>query len=157
VVASVERDEPLEPALADAARQLDAGFPATALLGLKDTFVYTPDCYFSELKPLWARAYRDLGRPQLVAKLDLMADRHDSLPSPDRSFRAGLRDVVPDRYKCDSRLSPHDQFAPLCSYFLRNNWFCGWLALLPGYSGYGAYPHTSGRAKIKSGAVNWTL
>lgn len=80
VVARVEFDEPLEPALADAAQQLDAGYPATALLGLKDTFVYTPVCYFAELKPLWARAYRDLGRPQLVATLDLMTAMYDGLP-----------------------------------------------------------------------------
>lgn len=80
VVARVEFDEPLAPALADAAQQLDAGYPATALLGLKDTFVYTPVCYFAELKPLWVRAYRDLGRPQLVATLDLMTAMYDGLP-----------------------------------------------------------------------------
>jgi hypothetical protein len=37
-------------------RALDAGHPATALLGLKDTFVNSPTCYFADLKPLWARA-----------------------------------------------------------------------------------------------------
>jgi hypothetical protein len=80
VVARVELDEPLEPALADAARQLDAGCPATALLGIEDTFVSTPPCYFADLRPLWARAYRELGRPQLVAALDLMAAMYGSLP-----------------------------------------------------------------------------
>jgi hypothetical protein len=80
VVARVELDEPLEPALVDAARHLDAGYPATALLGLKDTFVYTPVCYFPKLKPLWARAYRDLGRSQLVTNLDVMTAIYDNVP-----------------------------------------------------------------------------
>jgi hypothetical protein len=50
------------------------------LLGLEDTFVSTPPCYFAELRPLWARAYRELGRPQLVATLDLMAALYGGLP-----------------------------------------------------------------------------
>jgi hypothetical protein len=84
VVADVDlRNELLEPALADAARALDAGHPATALLGLKDTFVNSPSCYFADLKPLWARAYRDLGRPQFAERLDLMA--HTSLHRSIRS------------------------------------------------------------------------
>ncbi|GAA0937027.1 hypothetical protein [Nonomuraea longicatena] len=80
VVALVDQDEPLEPALADAARWLDAGRPATALLGLKDTYVNTPLCLFAELKPLWARAYTDLGRPQYAARLDVMARMYGALP-----------------------------------------------------------------------------
>jgi hypothetical protein len=62
-------DEPLEPVLDDATRLLDAGYPASALVGLKDTFYYSAE-RFLELKPLWARAYRDLGRPQLAEALD---------------------------------------------------------------------------------------
>lgn len=80
VVARVELDEPLEPALTDAAAHLDAGYPATALLGIKDTFVNTPLCYFTELKSLWAMAYRELGRPELIAGVDAMADMYESLP-----------------------------------------------------------------------------
>jgi hypothetical protein len=73
VVADVGlRNEPLEPVLAAAARSLDSGHPATALLGLKDTFVNAPSCYFGYLKPLWAQAYRDLGRPEFAERLDLM-------------------------------------------------------------------------------------
>ncbi|MEU5646149.1 hypothetical protein [Streptomyces milbemycinicus] len=62
----------LEPALADAERLLDTGHPATALLGLKDIFVNAPSGHFADLKPLWARAYRDLGRPEYAERLDLM-------------------------------------------------------------------------------------
>lgn len=65
-------EETLEPALADAARSLDAGCPATALLGLKDSFVDTPSDALEPAKPLWARAYNDLGRPELAKRLDLM-------------------------------------------------------------------------------------
>ncbi|MDG4791640.1 hypothetical protein O7626_38075 [Micromonospora sp. WMMD1102] len=73
VVADVRlRNEPLQPVLSAAARALDAGHPATALLGLKDTFVNAPSCYFGDLKPLWARAYQDLGRPEFAERLDLM-------------------------------------------------------------------------------------
>ncbi|HEX6684380.1 MAG TPA: hypothetical protein VF062_16375 [Candidatus Limnocylindrales bacterium] len=81
VVADVYlRNEPLEPVLTDAARALDAGHPATTLLGLKDTFVNSPTCYFAGLKPLWAQAYRDLGRPQLAERLDLMTSMYQDLP-----------------------------------------------------------------------------
>ncbi|NBE99357.1 hypothetical protein FE391_32955 [Nonomuraea sp. KC401] len=70
----VAADRPLlEPELIAAAGRLDAGYPATALLGLKDTFVNGPSCYFADLKPLWARAYRDLGRPEYADRLELMA------------------------------------------------------------------------------------
>ncbi|MEV0386637.1 hypothetical protein [Nonomuraea sp. NPDC050643] len=68
----VVEDPPLEAELVAAAHWLDAGRPATALLGLKDTFVNRPSCYFADLKPLWARAYRDLGRPEYAERLDLM-------------------------------------------------------------------------------------
>ncbi|MEJ3746946.1 hypothetical protein WEI85_27125 [Actinomycetes bacterium KLBMP 9797] len=75
----VESGEDLEPALADAARALDAGYPATALLGIRDTFEATPSCYFAELKPLWARAYRDLGRNHLTETLDRMESMYQPL------------------------------------------------------------------------------
>lgn len=73
IVADVPWGKPwaLEPVLADAAQLLDGGYPATALLGLRDTF-HTSYSYFRELRPLWARAYRDLGRPQLAEDLDRM-------------------------------------------------------------------------------------
>jgi hypothetical protein len=81
VVAHVQYEEqPVAPALADAAHLLDIGYPATALLGLKDTFVNSPPCYFAELNPLWARAYRDLGRPGLAQHLDLMTATYRDLP-----------------------------------------------------------------------------
>ena len=70
----VSTDDPLlEPELIAAASWLDAGYPGTALLALKDTFVNGPSCYFADLKPLWARAYRDLSRPAYAERLDLMA------------------------------------------------------------------------------------
>ncbi|WP_283137374.1 hypothetical protein [Rhizohabitans arisaemae] len=65
-------ETPLEPVLATAARILDAGHPASALLVLKDTFANSPSCYFADLKPLWARAYRDLGRPGYAERLEEM-------------------------------------------------------------------------------------
>ncbi|MGH8880378.1 MAG: hypothetical protein ACRD0P_24000, partial [Stackebrandtia sp.] len=65
-------------ALADAAEMLDAGYPATALLGLKDSFVNAPTESFAELRPLWARAYRDLGRPRSAQRLDTMAPTYDT-------------------------------------------------------------------------------
>jgi hypothetical protein len=65
-------EETLQPALADAARSLDAGHPATALLGLKDSFFDTPSYALAPAKPLWARAYRDLGRTELAERLDRM-------------------------------------------------------------------------------------
>ncbi|MBT2233442.1 hypothetical protein [Nonomuraea sp. NEAU-A123] len=67
---------PLGPELIAAECWLDAGYPATALLALKDTFVNGPSCYFADLKPLWERAYRDLGRLEYAAHLDLMAPSH---------------------------------------------------------------------------------
>ncbi|MET7333604.1 hypothetical protein [Nonomuraea sp. NPDC005650] len=60
-------------ALDDAERSFDAGYPATALLGLKDSFVNGPSCFFAHAKLLWARAYRDLGRPAYAERLELMA------------------------------------------------------------------------------------
>lgn len=72
----------LEPELIAAEAWLDAGHPATALLALKDVFVNGPGCYFGDLKPLWARAYRDLGRPEYADRLDLMA-RYQSACSCD--------------------------------------------------------------------------
>ncbi|MEU8135244.1 hypothetical protein [Streptodolium elevatio] len=67
-------DEPsLAETLAAARRALAAGHPATALLVLMDAFVTSPTCHFAELKPLWARAYRDLGRAAYAERLDRMA------------------------------------------------------------------------------------
>lgn len=66
-------DPALEPELIAAACWLDDGHPATALLALKDTFVNGPSCYFADLRPLWERAYRDLGRPEHADRLALMA------------------------------------------------------------------------------------
>jgi hypothetical protein len=73
-------NESLEPVLIDATRTLDAGHPATALLGLKDTFVGSATCYFADLKPLWSQAYRDLGRIQYAERLDLMTSMYQDLP-----------------------------------------------------------------------------
>jgi hypothetical protein len=81
VLAPVEAfaDQPPEPtpdrAAADAARLLDAGAPASALWLVKEVFArsHEPGRRFGELRPLWARAYADLGRPQLHARLDAMA------------------------------------------------------------------------------------
>ncbi len=56
----------IELVLADVGRLLDAGFPATALLEIRDTFHHTR-LYLPELAPLWERAYYDLGRPGLAA------------------------------------------------------------------------------------------
>ncbi|MER7078184.1 hypothetical protein SAMN02982929_05346 [Saccharopolyspora kobensis] len=59
--------------LADAARMLDVGCPASALLGL--TAAYHDDVErLPDLHPLWARAYADLGRPLLRARLDSMLE-----------------------------------------------------------------------------------
>ncbi|RSN62295.1 hypothetical protein [Actinomadura sp. WAC 06369] len=61
--------------LADANRMLDAGHPASALLGL--TAAYHEDGRrLPDLHPLWARAYDDLGRPLLRERLDVMLDDH---------------------------------------------------------------------------------
>lgn len=61
----ITRHGQIEPVLTDAAQLLDAGHPATALLGIRDTFHHTQN-FLTELAPLWERAYRDLGRPQLA-------------------------------------------------------------------------------------------
>ncbi|MEU6711231.1 hypothetical protein ABZ897_07080 [Nonomuraea sp. NPDC046802] len=66
------QSSPFDLVLAAASQLLDDGHPASALLGLKDTFVNGPPCYFADLKPLWARAYRDLGRPGFAERLELM-------------------------------------------------------------------------------------
>ncbi|WP_330358835.1 hypothetical protein [Streptomyces chartreusis] len=62
--------------LADASRMLDAGYPASALLGLTAAFhegTHRP----SDLHPLWARAYDDLGRPLFRERLDVMMEDYD--------------------------------------------------------------------------------
>lgn len=62
-------------AAADAERLLDAGAPASALWLVKEVFArsHEPGRRFGELRPLWTRAYADLGRLQLHARLDAMA------------------------------------------------------------------------------------
>lgn len=61
--------------LADASRILDAGCPASALLGL--TAAYHEDAQrLPALHPLWARAYDDLGRTLLRERLDVMLEDH---------------------------------------------------------------------------------
>jgi hypothetical protein len=79
----------LEELLADAERLLDAGAPASALLLVKEVFARGENERrrrkrsaegqrdVERLKPLWVRAYTDLGRPQL-------ADRVDLVTAPDR-------------------------------------------------------------------------
>jgi hypothetical protein len=69
--------------LADAERLLDAGAPASALLLVKEAFVRGENERrrkrnaqgqqdVDRLKPLWVRAYTDLGRPQLADRVDLV-------------------------------------------------------------------------------------
>jgi len=70
-----EFGEPLDPVLDDAARLLDAGHPASALLALRNAFA-TDWQTFGRLLPLWQRAYLDLGRPTLAEALDLMAPEY---------------------------------------------------------------------------------
>ncbi|MFI1732174.1 hypothetical protein ACH40E_23790 [Streptomyces acidicola] len=61
--------------LADASRMLDAGHPASALLGL--TAAYHEDTQrLPDLHPLWARAYDDLDRPLFHERLDVMLEDH---------------------------------------------------------------------------------
>lgn len=61
--------------LADASRMLDAGYPASALLGL--TAAYHEDAQrLPDLHPLWSRAYHDLDRPLLRERLDAMLEDH---------------------------------------------------------------------------------
>ncbi|TDD87967.1 hypothetical protein E1293_07045 [Actinomadura darangshiensis] len=61
--------------LADASQMLDAGYPASALLGL--TAAYHEDAQrIPALHPLWARAYDDLGRTLLRERLDVMLEDH---------------------------------------------------------------------------------
>ncbi|MFF0451355.1 hypothetical protein ACFYT4_34160 [Streptomyces sp. NPDC004609] len=70
--------ERLEEILADAVGMLDAGCPATALLGLTEAF-HQDFLRLTELHPLWARAYQDLGRPQYAECLDLMLPTYQDL------------------------------------------------------------------------------
>jgi hypothetical protein len=56
----------------DATRMLDAGRPASALLRIREGFWLDKyeEGLFATIKPVWARAYRDLGRPLLARALD---------------------------------------------------------------------------------------
>ncbi|MEV0353907.1 hypothetical protein AB0H88_49885 [Nonomuraea sp. NPDC050680] len=69
----------MDEIITDADRLLGAGFPATALLELIDAFHDDRD-RFADLRPLWARAYQDLGRPQLAARLETMLPMYQRLP-----------------------------------------------------------------------------
>ncbi len=61
--------------LADATRLLDAGHPASALLGL--TTAYHEDVLrLPDLHAAWTRAYDDLDRPLLRERLDVMLENH---------------------------------------------------------------------------------
>ncbi|GAB3419424.1 hypothetical protein [Flindersiella endophytica] len=71
-------DVPMEQVLAEAARALDAGYPATALAGLKDSFIVADGFPFAAAKPLWARAYHDLGRHEFAERLEQMAPMYQS-------------------------------------------------------------------------------
>lgn len=52
---------------------LDAGHPASALLGLTAAYHGAAE-RLPDLHPLWARAYDDLGRPLLRERLDVMLE-----------------------------------------------------------------------------------
>lgn len=71
--------KPLQPVLDDVARLLDDGYPATALVELKDAF--SAGASFARLKELWQRAYRMLGRPALVEALDMMTPLYPLEPT----------------------------------------------------------------------------
>jgi hypothetical protein len=62
----IAQNDEIKPVLADAADLLDAGYPASALLGIRETYHHSGGCYLGELAPLWERAYHALGRPQLA-------------------------------------------------------------------------------------------
>jgi hypothetical protein len=67
-----ERDDPLEPVIDAAISTIGAGYPATALLGIRDTFWQTyldKQEAFTALQEVWARAYLELGRPLLARAL----------------------------------------------------------------------------------------
>jgi hypothetical protein len=66
--------------LDDAARLLDDGYPASALLGLKNAFAEQSTCTFAALKPLWAKAYQELGRAVFVPQLEAMAPVYADVP-----------------------------------------------------------------------------
>jgi hypothetical protein len=70
----------LMPVLANAARFLDTGHPASALLCVENAFVELPSCCFAELRPLWAQAYLDLDRARYVEYLEAMAPVYDEGP-----------------------------------------------------------------------------
>ncbi|MEU9504448.1 hypothetical protein [Streptomyces sp. NPDC048196] len=65
--------------LADASRMLDAGYPASALLGLTAAYHENVE-RLPDLHPLWARAYDDLGRTLLRERLDVMLQDHPGQP-----------------------------------------------------------------------------
>ncbi|MCP2341599.1 hypothetical protein [Actinomadura rupiterrae] len=65
----------IDAILDDASRLLDAGRPASALLGLTAAY-HEDEQRIPELYPLWARAYDDLGRPLLRERLDVMLEDH---------------------------------------------------------------------------------
>jgi|SRR5947207_1553805 len=72
----VDQDVALPAVVSEVTGLLAAGYPATALLDIRDTFYFSVAFHgdgnlcLSELASLWERAYRDLGRPQLADAVD---------------------------------------------------------------------------------------
>jgi hypothetical protein len=78
---------PVDQVLTDAEHLLGQGAPASALLLVKNAFAHNVTYLGSRegkgqrldlgaLKPVWARAYTDLGRPQLADRLEILMS-HD--------------------------------------------------------------------------------
>ncbi|SPT52010.1 hypothetical protein [Actinomadura madurae] len=65
----------MDAILDDASRMLDAGHPASALLGLTAAY-HENSQNLPDLHPLWSRAYDDLNRPLLRERLDVMLENH---------------------------------------------------------------------------------
>jgi hypothetical protein len=64
--------EGVEAAIGDAQSMIQAGHPATALLGIRETFWrdHTSHAAFDAVKDVWAWAYHELGRPLLAEALE---------------------------------------------------------------------------------------
>jgi hypothetical protein len=64
--------QPVGPAIDDALIMVESGHPATALLGLRETWWHHPRSYdiFNALRPAWCRVYRALDRPLLAQALE---------------------------------------------------------------------------------------
>lgn len=72
----VDQDVELPAVVTEVTGLLAAGYPATSLLDIRDTFYFSIAVHgdgnvcLSELAHLWKRAYRDLGRPHLAEAVD---------------------------------------------------------------------------------------